>query len=278
MTVREADSCSYRGDAEGTGQELRVLRARWRTASIAAGWRFPSDWGVPEVDDVCRSAISSGDLSTALAGLGRARAHAGAGLDETLTDLAALHAVLTNKQARDGLIAADPDAAPTRLVRAAALAWADASFGEMRNAEATENLTSLATLAYLRTRLSEVYRAAERMCLPAAETHALLVVTLDLSAVTGWSRLMAMVLVADALREVFDGGESVALLGPSVAAVLSERDPGFSDRALSAGWLITERLAVDPQLESTRRPVLRLERLPPTQDEARELLTTVSRA
>jgi hypothetical protein len=277
MTVREADPRSHRGDAEGTGHELRVLRSRWRTASIAAGWRFPSDWGVPEVDAVCLSALHRDDLAGALSSLGRARAQAGAGLNETLTDLAALHAVLTT-DTRDGLIAPDPDAAPTQLVQAAALAWAEATFGDLRSAEATDNLTNMSTQAYLRPRLGEVYRQAERVGLPAAETHALLVVTVDLSAVTGWSRLMAMVLVADALREVFDGGESIALLGPSVAVVLSERDLGFGDRVLNAGWLITERLKVDPQLKPFRRPVLRLERLPATEEEARDLLKSISRA
>ena len=254
-----------------------MLRSRWRTASIAAGWRFPSDWGVPEVDAVCLSAVHRDDLTGVLSQLGRARAQAGAGLDETLTDLAALHAVLTT-DVRDGLIATDPDAAPTPLVRAAALAWAEASCGDLRSAEATDNLTNMTTQAYLRTRLGEVYRQAARVGLPAVETHALLVVTMDLSTVSGWPRLMAMVLVADALREIFDGGESIALLGPSVAAVLAERDPGFGDRALSAGWLITERLKVDPQLEPSRRPVLRLERLPATQEEARDLLQSISRA
>ncbi|WP_208298051.1 GGDEF domain-containing protein [Actinophytocola oryzae] len=274
--MREADP-RPRGDAGGAGHELRVLRSRWRTASIAAGWRFPSDWGVPEVDAVCMSAIRRGDMTGELAGLGRARAQAGAGLDETLTDLAALHAVLTT-DVHDGLIATDPDAPPTRLVRAAALAWADASCGDLRSAEATDNLTNMTTQAYLRTRVGEVYRQAARMNMSATQTHALLVVTLDLSSVSGWPRLMAMVLVADALREVFDGGESIALLGPSVAAVLSERGQDFGDRALSAGWLITERLKVDPQLAPTGRPVLRLERLPATQEEARDLLQSIGRA
>lgn len=277
MTVREAGSRSHRGDAEGTGHALR-LRARWRTASIAAGWRFPSDWGLPEVDAVCSSAVRRSDLAGALASLGRARAESGAGLEETLTDLAALHAVLTSEDDRDGLIATDADAAPTPLVRAAALAWADASCGELRNAETTENLTSLSTHAYLRTRLGEVYRQAARDKVPVADTHSLLVVTLDLTTVTGWSRLMAMVLVADVLREVFDGGESIAILGPSVAVVLAEREPAFGDRALNAGWLITDRLAVDPQLATGRRPLLRLQRLPDSQDEARNLLQRISRA
>ena len=226
---------------------------------------------------MCLSAVLRNDLTSALSCLGRARAQAGAGLDETLMDLAALHAVLTT-DVHDGLIATDPDAPPTNLVRAAALAWAEASFGDLRSAEATDNLTNMTTQAYLRTRLGEVYREATRLGMPAAETHALLVVTLDLAVVTGWPRLMAMVLVADALREIFDGGESIALLGPSVAVVLAERGPSFGDRALSAGWLITERMKVDPQLAPSGTPVLRLERLPETQEEARDLLQSISRA
>jgi hypothetical protein len=245
---------------------------------MAAGWRFPSDWGLPEVDAVCSSVVRRTDLTRPLSKLGRARAEAGAGLDETLTDLAALHAVLTSPESSSGLIATDPDAAPTALVRTTALAWADASSGELRNAGATENLTSLTTHAYLRTRLAEVYRQAERDEVPVPESHSLLAVTLDLSAVAGWSRLMAMVLVADVLRDVFDGGESIALLGPSVAVVLGPRDPAFGDRALTAGWLIGERLSADPQLTSTRRPWLRVVKLPNTLDEARALLHRISRA
>jgi hypothetical protein len=245
---------------------------------MAAGWRFPSDWGLPEVDAVCSSAVQRTDLTRPLSKLGRARAEAGAGLDETLTDLAALHAVLTSPESSSGLIATDPDAAPTALVRTTALAWADASSGELRNAGATENLTSLTTHAYLRTRLAEVYRQAARDEVPVPEAHSLLAVTLDLSAVAGWSRLMAMVLVADVLREVFDGGESIALLGPSVAVVLGLRDTAFGDRALTAGWLIGERLSADPQLASTRRPWLRVVKLPPSLDEARALLHRISRA
>ncbi|GAB3452853.1 GGDEF domain-containing protein [Actinophytocola sediminis] len=278
MTVREAGSRSHRGDAEGTARAQRRLRARWRTASIAAGWRFPSDWGLPEVDAVCSAVVLDGELTDVLAGLGRARAESGAGLDETLTDLAALHAVLTDDSDDGGLIATDPDAAPATMIRAAALAWADSSCGELRNAGATENLTSLSTHAYLRTRLGEVYRQAARASVPVMQRYSLLAVTIDLSTVTGWSRLMAMVLVADVLREVFDGGESVAVLGPSVAVVLAEREPALSDRVLTAGWLITERLAVDPQLATGRRPWLRLERLPDTEDGARTLLHSLSRA
>jgi hypothetical protein len=257
---------------------MRELRARWQTASIAAGWRFPSDWGLPEVDGVCAVAVRRCDLSGPLSGLGRARAQAGAGLEETLTDVAALHAVLTAPETGTGLVATDPDAAPTALVRATSLAWADASCGQLRNAEATESLTSLSTQAYLRTRLGEIYRQATRDEVPVPRSHSLLAVTLDLSEVVGWSRLVAMVLVADVLREIFDGGESVALLGPSVAVVLGPRDSAFGDRALTAGWMITDRLSTDPQLEASRRPWLRVEKLPATFDEARSLLARIARA
>lgn len=278
MTVRAAGWLSYRGDADGSGPELRRLRARWRTASIAAGWRFPSDWGLPEVDAVCSSAVRRSDLTVALANLGRARAEAGACLDETLTDLAALHAVLTNPDSDDGLIATNPDATPTALVRVAAIAWADATDGGLRRAEATDNLTRLASTAYLRTRLGEVYRQAARDRVAVAETHSLLTVRLDLSAIGGWPRLMAMVVAADVLRSVFDGGESVALLGPSSAAVLAPREPAFGQRVLSAGWLLTERLSADPHLSSSRNPELRVESLPHTLDDAWGLLRRVGRA
>ena len=256
---------------------MRVLRVRWRTASIAAGWRFPSDWGLPEVDGVCAAVAQRTDLSGRP---GRSRPRPRGRRCRTRRDAHRRRRAarrLTTPQSRSGLVATDPDAAPTALIRAAALAWADASNGDLGNTEATENLTSLSTQAYLRTRLGEVYRQATRDVVPVAQSHSLLVVTLDLSDVVGWSRLMAMVLVADVLRDVFDGGESVALLGPSVAVVLGSRNSAFGDRSLTAGGLITERLSTDPQL-ADRRPRLRVEKLPATLTEARAQLARIGRA
>lgn len=278
MAVRDARPRSTRGDADGADQELRALRARWRTASLANGWRFPSDWPVPEVDAVCSSLIQQVDVSTALADLARARAQSGAGLEETLVDLAALHAVVTAPGSSDGLIAADPDATPSCLLRVAALAWADESFGELTSARTTHALTGLATHAYLRTRLAEVYRQALRSGKRVHDTHVLLVVTLSLADVVGWDRMMAMVMVADVLREVFNGGESSAVLGPSVAVVLAERESSFGQRALSAGWLINDRLHGDELLARAERPTLRVVGLPDTEEMARNLLRHLGRA
>src|SRR5690606_5572136 len=52
-----------RAEARPPGVDSRVLRARWRTASLAAGWRFPSDWGLPEVDAVCAAVLTEGPRS-----------------------------------------------------------------------------------------------------------------------------------------------------------------------------------------------------------------------
>ena len=268
MAVREAGSRSPHG-AEAA---LRSLRARWRTASIAAGWRFPSDWALPEVDAVCASALVRADLADPLAELGRARATSGAGLDETLTDVAALHAVLSDPR----LLAANPDAVPARLLRLTALAWADVSNHEIARSEVREGLTGLSTSAYLRTRLGEIYRRAARDGAPVG--HVLLTVSIDLSEVIGWSRLMAMVLAADVLRQVFDGGESLALLGPSVAVVLTERDFELAARSLRARSLLAERLSVDPHLTTLGPIEVRLHRLPESHEAACGLVESLGRA
>jgi hypothetical protein len=270
VAVREAGS-RWRGGADGADRLLKELRGRWRTASFAAGWRFPSDWGVPEVDAVCHSVVAGADLPAALGDLGRARARAGAGLDETLADLAALHAVLES-----GL--PDPDTVPPRLLRATALAWADAALGEFSAVAATENLTGLATTEYLRVRIGEVYRAGRRADFAPADRFVLLVVSLDLSRTAGWPRLMAMALVGDVLREVFDGGESLAVLGPSVAAVLAERGRGLAERAARTRVLISERLGVDAHLRPARRPTIGVERLPCTEAAAHALVDRLGRA
>ncbi|WIV54105.1 GGDEF domain-containing protein [Amycolatopsis nalaikhensis] len=252
-----------RDHAGGTGVAVRRLRSRWRIASITSGWRFPSDWAVPEVDTVCGSALFRGDLTAALTGLGGSRARTGAGLDETLYDVAALHAVLDGGSDADGLISADPHAAPLAMLRAAAVGWADVA-SALTGGTATEPDTGLATEAYLRTRLGEVYRAAA--------APVLLAIEVDLARVAGWSRPMAMALVADVLREVFDGGETTAALGESTAVVLAERDADLGHRIRRVRRRIADRLSADPQLAAAAHPRVRSHHLPDTLAAAHDLL------
>ncbi|WP_307795931.1 GGDEF domain-containing protein [Amycolatopsis sp. 195334CR] len=260
------------------GAGTRTLRDRWRTASLAAGWRFPSDWALPEVDIVCAAVVGGTPPEVALAGLGRARAAAGAGLAETLADLAALHAVLAQPDCAEGLVVPNVDATPSNLLRVTAVAWADVALDQLAKAEVTDPLTSLPTAAYLRTRLAEVYREATRRGEPASMDHMLLVVTMDFSALAGWPRLTGMILVADAVRQVFDGGESVAALGPSTVAVLLRRDGGIAQRGVLLRRELHERLSVDAQLHQAGDPRIRVLRLPATHEGACELLGSLGRA
>lgn len=245
----------------------RVLKSRWRAATLAAGWAFPADWPSAAVDEVCRAVLDPVDPCPALAGLGAARAEAGVGLAETLLDLAALHAVL----AEGAGAVANVDAIPARMLRATALGWADVVLERASTNAAEDPLTGLATGPYLRTRLREVYAAG------AAADHALVLVSLDLSRATGWSRVVARTLLAEALREAFGGGETVATLGPSVAAVLLRRDQRLDQRVAELRALVAARLAVDPHVRPTGPARIRSVDLPATYEEATAVLNRLSR-
>lgn len=258
---------------------VRVLRNRWRVASLAAGWRFPSDWPLPEVDEVCESVLDGADtdITDSLAKLGRARAAAGAGLPETVGDLAALHAVLADPEAEHARPDIDPDRTPARQLTATVLAWVDEAMEPLREADVTDPLTGLASTAYLRARLGEIYRKARRDGRWADSRHALLVVSVDDDTATGWSRMTNMVLVADVLRSVFDGGETVAVLGERTAAVLTERGDELAGRAVLTRRLVVERAAADPGLRAVRQPLIRMVRLPASHERACELLRRLGR-
>lgn len=261
-----------------TGRAMRALRAKWRTASLAAGWRFPSEWALPEVDAVCAAAIRGGGTEVPLAGLARARAMAGAGLAEVLTDLAAFHAVTTEPGADDGFVSPDVDALPTRTLRLTAIAWADVAMDQLAHIEVVDPLTGLPTAAYLRTRLGELYREAELHGRAVGEDHTLLVVSLDMSTLVGWQRVTGMILVAEAMRAVIDGGETIASLGPATLAALLAKDGQLTSTAIRLRRALHDRLSVDDQLDEVARPHIRLVRLPRTHDAVCALLDRHARS
>lgn len=253
-------------------EQQRSLRSRWRTASLAAGWPFPSDWASEAVEEVCAAVVAHEDLAGPLGQLGASRAEAGVGLSGTLQDLAALHAVSAGHH--DGLVSADPDAVPTSMVRATVLGWADVLARLSAAQEVEDPLTGLTTVGYLRTRLGEVYRAARAHGRQASDEHVLVTVSLDLPA-DCYSRSMAMVLIADALRTVFNGGETASLLRSASAVVLAARDRALPARCTRAHGMIRHRLAADPALGEFVSVSLREKPLPPDHDEACRLLTTL---
>lgn len=250
--------------AGGAEKTVGVLRTRWRSSSFSSGWRFPSDWAVPEVDDVCAAVLREDDPTEALAELGRARARAGVGLDETLQDFDALWEVLEST--------AEVDSDATRSVTALMLGWANTTVTVMSNIDQIEPLTGLATTSYLRIRMGEVYRRAARTGDDVTNSAVLLTISVDLSELTEWTRFTAMILVGDVLHDVFDGYGTVAALGPSTAVVLTERDKDLAGRAASLRGRITARATADPELITAAQPRIALHRLPTTLAAAHDLL------
>jgi hypothetical protein len=259
------------------GEALRALRTRWRTASLAAGWPFPNDWPLAQIDVVCHAVLDGAELAPALRQLGRARAEAGSGLGETLCDLAALHAVVNGPGRADGIVSPDPDATPARLIRVTALAWADVVLDQLAHTEVSDGLTGLSSPAYLRARLREVYREAAAQDVPVSDKYVLVLLSPNVSHTSGWSRLAAMVLLADSLRAVYNGGQTLAAIGPGTLAVLAERDGRCAARLAELRWSAAARLSVDPQLAAIGPPPVWLEQLPATHDAACRLLVELAR-
>lgn len=264
-----------RPSRDGLTAIVRALRSHWRTASLAAGWPFPSEWALPEVDKLCVAASKDEDLLGPAAEFGRARANTGAGLGETLTDLAALHGVLNVDQGAIEVVT-DPDELPQPLLRTTALAWADVAVREATSIEVCDGLTGLATPAYLRTRLREVYAECELHGSGVASEYVLVLVGVELAATEGWSRFAALILLADVLRGVFDGGETLAVLGSATVAALCRRDERLSLNIASVRWLAEDRFAVDTHLRELR-PRVWQERLPHTHEAAGALIRQLGR-
>ncbi|MFI9593527.1 hypothetical protein [Nonomuraea sp. NPDC052265] len=225
------------------------VQARWRGRSMAAGWSLADDWWAPAVQYAIKAATDGGDLPRACEELGAARAGAGVGIAEGLSDLAALFAVT------------DRGEPSFPLVRAYAVGWAERSFAPMNDLQCEDPLTGLATVAYLRTRLGELYRGA------VAGGH-LLVVAEPYGPIGELAeRLAAALNLATALRKVFTGDETLALLAPvRVGAVTTEdeRLPGKVARLRATDIL------------HGRNPRVRVRRLPRAHAQALALIRTLT--
>jgi hypothetical protein len=109
--------------------------------------------------------------------------------------------------------------------RAAVLAWAEGALLLHADVSCEDPLTSLASPAYLRSRLAELYRGAERDGRRVAETSALVVVELARSRLGHeLEKSLDALDVAEALRAVFAGDETVALMSPRRFAALVRRE------------------------------------------------------
>ncbi|GAA0933995.1 hypothetical protein [Nonomuraea longicatena] len=188
------------------------LRSRWRRRSLAAGWSLPADWWTPAVEHTITALHAGRGVLPACEALGAARARAGVGIGEGLSDLAALYASL-------GL--SEP---PFTAARAYAVGWTEASFAPITALCCEDPLTGLASPAYLRTRLAELYRGsrAERHRLVVAEPYEWP------AGLTG--RLAELLTLARALRRAFPDGETLAQLAPARVGALARAGPALPGR------------------------------------------------
>ncbi|WP_243058187.1 hypothetical protein [Nocardioides sp. SR21] len=174
--------------------------------------------------------------------------------------------------ARDGLSLAealDLLAETTALVRgdeptfsearALGVAWSEATLGYLHSLSCDDPLTGLASLAHLRSRLSEVYRAAEGR--PA--DHALVVVVTPDPEADVLTRSMRVAQLGDTVRTVFPGAETIGHVAPGRVAVLAGRD----DRMARRVGLLREMLEARVWIEG----------LPETDEGAAALLDELTR-
>jgi len=183
-------------------------------------------------DAVAEALVSGRSPLAACAVTGRALAGDGASLGEALSGL---------KETWTALGGAVPD---FEAVEALSVAWSEATLEFLHDVSCEDPLTGLASLAHLRTRLSELYREAERSGTSVREGYALVVVETKggttrttgqagrearaVSEAAPFQRALRLAAVADAVRTVFSGEETIArLTGDRVTALVHRtRDLG----------------------------------------------------
>ncbi|WP_433331462.1 hypothetical protein [Spirillospora sp. CA-294931] len=254
------------GDRAGPGTD--ELREQWRGRSMAVGWSLPGDWWAPAVEAVVEAVCDGRGMAVACVWLGQARGRAGVGLGETLDDLGALFTVL-----------AWPDP-PLTLVRCVAEGWVDSGLMSLATESCEDPLTGLTTMAYLRSRLAELYRAAAELGISPAETHALVIVDLS-DGSEPWRRLARAIVVAHDMRVVFRGGETLTLVGTGRAAALVPTTSRLEPQVASLRRLLTRTLARSDDPDGGRLVggggfLAWIERLPGSPGEAQELLEVLA--
>lgn len=252
------------------GPPRTALRERWRERSLRSVWLRPGDWAHPAADTLAgivdKLPATSPQALLAAEDLGRARGELGAGIGETLDDLACLFAE------------AGVEGVPTPVVRALCEGWADAQAGAVATGGALDPQTGLPTRQYLGVRLAEVYQRAEENGLEAARTQALAALDVAAGEVPPLLRAARQAAAGAALRDAFGPGQPMATLGGGVFVVLVDLDGQLQTRLDGLRAQIRRHSEPLELRAVTRRPVrVWLEHLPPSHEEAVLRLRRLSR-
>jgi hypothetical protein len=191
---------------------MSPFAARARRASTASRREL-----VPPGFEALHDALETGATATeAVAEIGRRAAREGASLDDMLAGLALTY------QAFGGLL----EEPPFEVVRSLSAAWADTSLRYLHAVSCEDPLTGLSSLAHVRTRILEIYRESSRSGVQGSPEYALLVVELQWNGYESspFDRLLHFLDVAEILRTVYAGDETIGQLSSSRVVALVRRD------------------------------------------------------
>ncbi|MDN5892944.1 MAG: hypothetical protein L0H93_02865 [Nocardioides sp.] len=151
---------------------------------------------------------------------GRGLAQDGVSLDEVLIGLGETCRAVTGRE---------PDFGD---IRAASRAWSEATLAYLHQLSCEDPLTGLASLAHIRSRLSELYRGQLGGAGPPDETHALVVLDLSRAHLPGgpdgtfnatFDRALRLARLGESARTVFAGSEPIGRSGADRVIVVAER-------------------------------------------------------
>lgn len=161
-------------------------------------------------------------------------------------------------------------------VTAICTAWSESTLGYLHQISCEDPMTGLASLAHVRTRLSEFYRGESR-CGGDVSAHYALIVA-DTPADSPWhretpgdelARALRISQLAESARTVFSGHETIGRLNDHRIVVLADRDDRLGRRVA-----LLRQLLGHPDTRATR---IWIEGLPTTDHEAGHLLDELAR-
>lgn len=253
-----------------------VRRGAQAEVTGVAGGLEDGQGALPDRFEAVGDHLAAGhDASVACAVVGRETARDGADLGEALDGLRTTYA---------RVLGGEPD---FRAVRALCEAWSEETLGYLHQLSCENPMTGLASLAHLRARLSEVYRAAEAGESSPGTSHALVLVDLPQNSggPTGghggalgaagsgdpFASALRLVRLAESARLAFPGGETIAQTSPSRLVVVASRTDLLARRV---GLL---RDLVEDLAPVTGAARVWVEGLPPTDTGAGQLLDEIAR-
>ncbi len=230
-------------------------RSAWYAASRRRLGLDEDVWYDPAVEHVLQALARKEPLDEAVTELGSARGVAGFDLRETASDLDALAEVLP----------ADEAQVADRATVAALSAWADAFIDRVHPPACVDAMTGLVTLAYLRVRLTEVYRECDARRARPSDTYALVVTGPATRAPSPLARMAARLRAGRCIRDWFPGGESACHLDDARVAILSPQHEHLDGQANGLAMDLAgegpAHFLIEPLPEDLESAQLRLDQL-----------------